>query len=154
ARSRAAGRARATRRPRACPSRPTLTRPSFFAGMGPSRRCPPLPDLRRREPVGPRPDQQVGGGLATIRDSSGERRLVVQLTRAGTLAMLVFGLGSSVSMAGVTTRITVDRNGQQLEEDCRGMLSANGKFFVFTTDAPDLVPDDTNGVSDVFWKDL
>lgn len=33
-------------------------------------------------------------------------------------------------------------------------FSANGRFVVFESAAPDLVPDDTNGVTDVFVRDL
>ncbi len=32
-------------------------------------------------------------------------------------------------------------------------LSANGRYIVFTSDAANLVPNDTNGAADVFWRD-
>jgi Tol biopolymer transport system component len=35
-----------------------------------------------------------------------------------------------------------------------GMVSTNGRFVVFQSDASDLVPGDTNGVSDIFLRDL
>jgi Tol biopolymer transport system component len=35
-----------------------------------------------------------------------------------------------------------------------GQVSANGRYIVFQSDASDLVPGDTNGVSDIFLRDL
>ncbi|MFD0395810.1 hypothetical protein ACFQ3Z_42215 [Streptomyces nogalater] len=34
------------------------------------------------------------------------------------------------------------------------VVSGNGRFVVFVSDADNLVPDDTNGLADVFVKDL
>jgi Tol biopolymer transport system component len=78
----------------------------------------------------------------------------VQPTRTGILAILILGFVNSISIAGVTTRITVDKNGHQLDRDSQGMLSANGKYFVFTSEATEIVQGDTNGAIDVFRKDL
>ena len=32
-------------------------------------------------------------------------------------------------------------------------VSPNGRYVVFTSDASNLVPNDTNGAADVFWRD-
>jgi archaellum component FlaF (FlaF/FlaG flagellin family) len=57
---------------------------------------------------------------------------------------------------GITTRVNVDSNGAQTSGLLWGQgagLSADGRYIVFTADATDLVPNDTNGVSDVFVRD-
>ena len=67
---------------------------------------------------------------------------------------------------GVTTRISIASDGE--EANARGFdrstrrnlfmsrpfLSADGRYAAFTSRAPNLVPDDRNGVSDVFVHDL
>jgi len=67
---------------------------------------------------------------------------------------------------GATTRISIAADGE--EADARGFdrstrrslfmsrpfLSADGRYAAFTSRASDLVPDDRNGVSDVFVRDL
>ncbi|MCL4252616.1 MAG: PD40 domain-containing protein, partial [Anaerolineae bacterium] len=58
--------------------------------------------------------------------------------------------------AGTTTRLSVNMSGNQ--SNGRSLvipkISANGRYVVFTSDATDLVPNDTNGVDDVFVRDL
>ncbi|MFO0981499.1 MAG: calcium-binding protein [Planctomycetota bacterium] len=57
----------------------------------------------------------------------------------------------------VTTRISVDSAGGQGngESDlwANGQVSADGRFIVFDSTAPNLVPGDTNGVGDIFVHD-
>ncbi|MGI5458201.1 TolB family protein [Streptomyces sp. CA-249302] len=54
-----------------------------------------------------------------------------------------------------TERVTVSATGEQGNGNAYGpQLSADGRFAVFTADASNLVPGDTNGSSDVFVRDL
>jgi len=54
----------------------------------------------------------------------------------------------------VTTRVSVDSEGAQANDrSVDPSLSKNGRFVVFTSDASNLVLDDTNGASDVFLHD-
>jgi Tol biopolymer transport system component len=67
---------------------------------------------------------------------------------------------------GVTRRISVASDGGEADADgldrstrrsffmSRPFLSADGRYAAFTSRAPNLVPDDRNGVSDVFVHDL
>jgi Tol biopolymer transport system component len=69
-------------------------------------------------------------------------------------------------LTGATTRISVASDGAQADASgrdandrysmfmSRPFLSENGRFAVFTSRATNLVPDDTNGQSDVFVHDL
>ncbi|MSR61960.1 MAG: hypothetical protein EXS08_05905 [Planctomycetes bacterium] len=54
----------------------------------------------------------------------------------------------------MTTRISVGSGGVQGTADSYSpALSANGRFVAFQSDAPNLVPHDTNGEGDVFVRD-
>ncbi|WP_164905032.1 TolB family protein [Streptomyces cyaneus] len=54
-----------------------------------------------------------------------------------------------------TERITVSGTGEQGTSSSAGpYLSANGRYAAFSSDAPNLVPGDTNGVADSFVRDL
>jgi Tol biopolymer transport system component len=67
---------------------------------------------------------------------------------------------------GVTTRISVSSDGEEADARAfdrstrrsffmsRPFLSADGRYAAFTSRAANLVPDDRNGVSDVFVHDL
>ena len=55
---------------------------------------------------------------------------------------------------GATTRVSVGDNGQANGASSNARISADGRFVVFTSQATNLVADDTNGVSDVFLRDL
>ena len=58
-------------------------------------------------------------------------------------------------VAGTTARISVDETGAQASGlSYLAMMSADGRYIAFNSSAPDLVPGDTNGVPDVFRKDL
>lgn len=56
---------------------------------------------------------------------------------------------------GMTTRVSVSSTGAQHTGQDAGEpdISANGQFVAFTSDAANLVSDDTNGVADVFVHD-
>jgi hypothetical protein len=56
--------------------------------------------------------------------------------------------------AGTTTRVSVRSNGGQANSDSAGpVVSANGRYVGFYSDASNLVAGDTNGVSDAFVRD-
>ena len=56
---------------------------------------------------------------------------------------------------GMTTRVSVDASGGQVSGDSRApTLSADGRYVAFYSLSPGLVGGDTNGVSDVFVRDL
>jgi hypothetical protein len=56
---------------------------------------------------------------------------------------------------GTTTRISVDTNGVQANGDSYGAsISLDGRFVTFYSSASNLVPGDTNGVSDIFVHDI
>lgn len=57
--------------------------------------------------------------------------------------------------AGVVTRVSVDTNEMQANAiSYVGDISADGRFVAFDSEATNLVPNDTNGVGDVFLRDL
>jgi Tol biopolymer transport system component len=59
------------------------------------------------------------------------------------------------TLLGTTTRVSVRTNGTQGKGDSyEPQLSADGRFVVFASDAPNLVAGDTNGATDVFVRDL
>ena len=56
---------------------------------------------------------------------------------------------------GQTTRLSVDANGSQGNASSYGAaIAADGRYVVFASNASNLVGGDTNGVSDVFIRDL
>ena len=56
--------------------------------------------------------------------------------------------------AGTTERVSVSSSGAQAEgSSTETALSSDGRFVVFTSEASNLVPGDTNGSSDVFVHD-
>ncbi len=55
---------------------------------------------------------------------------------------------------GVTTRVSSKTNGNQAsDESAKPSLSADGRYVVFESDSPGLVPNDTNDWTDVFVRD-
>jgi Tol biopolymer transport system component len=57
-------------------------------------------------------------------------------------------------LTGQTTRVSVDSSGSEGEGDSySASISADGRYVAFTSDAPNLVPGDTNVASDVFVHD-
>jgi Tol biopolymer transport system component len=81
---------------------------------------------------------------------------------AGAAATLVVGTGlaaaatpARVGSGAVTSRVPVDRSGQQANGSSYGQpaISADGRFVVFESEASNLVPGDTNNSTDVFVRD-
>lgn len=57
--------------------------------------------------------------------------------------------------AGTTELVSVSSREIQANADAKGpVISANGRFVAFTSEASDLAPNDTNSTSDVFVRDL
>ncbi|WP_244885668.1 TolB family protein [Amycolatopsis vancoresmycina] len=57
-------------------------------------------------------------------------------------------------VAGVTTRVSVDRNGAEGNgASWAPAISADGRYVAFVSDSTNLVPGDTNGFRDVFVHD-
>jgi Tol biopolymer transport system component len=57
--------------------------------------------------------------------------------------------------SGTTSRISVSTGGAQAQGgSTAGGMSANGRYIVFESDAPNLVPGDSNQVPDVFLHDM
>ena len=58
-------------------------------------------------------------------------------------------------LLGTTTRVSVDSSGVQADGPSIGtpVISRDGRFVAFTSDATNLVSDDTNGVADTFVHD-
>ena len=66
----------------------------------------------------------------------------------------VFVRDRATDATGTMTRISVSRSGNEAHgPSLSPVISANGRFVVFESDAADSVPDDTNGVRDVFLRD-
>jgi hypothetical protein len=57
--------------------------------------------------------------------------------------------------AGTTSRVSVSSTGAQADNhSLSSSISANGRRIAFVSDASNLVPGDTNGVTDVFLRDM
>jgi len=70
------------------------------------------------------------------------------------LALALF-TGTASAQAGWTLRASTNSNGEQGDDASqRATLSSDGRFVVFSSAASNLVTDDTNGVDDIFVKDL
>lgn len=58
-------------------------------------------------------------------------------------------------LLSTTSRINLNASGQQLNGNSRNFsISPDGRYLVFTTVATNAVPGDTNGLADVFVRDL
>ncbi|MBP6085767.1 hypothetical protein KA478_00940 [Patescibacteria group bacterium] len=56
---------------------------------------------------------------------------------------------------GMIERVSVDSAGSEANSDSsNSIISPNGQYVVFDSPASNLVPDDTNGVYDVFVRDV
>ena len=67
----------------------------------------------------------------------------------------VGGIQKPQQPAGATVRASVDSNGDEADGDSwTAAISADGRFVVFSSDADDLVANDTNQKTDVFVHDL
>lgn len=79
-------------------------------------------------------------------------RLVLGLLCGSTLATADEAVAGPHVAAPV--RVSVSSDGEQGNDASYfGRMSANARFVVFSSDADDLVPNDTNGLTDVFWRD-
>jgi hypothetical protein len=59
-------------------------------------------------------------------------------------------------LAGTTERVSVNTDGEEQNDGPGGIgidMSADGRYVVFPSQATNLVPDDTNGYSDIFVRD-
>lgn len=75
---------------------------------------------------------------------------VVVLSTAGVLT----GLAHADPAVAVTSRISVATDGGQSDKKSENsVLSADGRYIAFDSDATNLVPGDTNDTSDVFVRD-
>ena len=69
-------------------------------------------------------------------------------------AAMLLTLLSSKSVAVPIQRLSIDSSGAQGNNDsCEPMLSEDGRYVAFSSRAANLVPGDTNGISDVFVHD-
>ena len=79
------------------------------------------------------------------------RRLIIVLASNLLLAM---GMAVPALAGGTTQRVSVRPNGVQANSaSFQSAISAGGRFVAFASDASNLVPGDTNGVTDVFVRD-
>ncbi len=76
---------------------------------------------------------------------------------AGVCVASAITLGHTAAGAmpvGSSTRLSVASGGVEASgASYHGHMSFNGRYAVFSSDATDLVPGDTNGMTDVFWHD-
>jgi archaellum component FlaF (FlaF/FlaG flagellin family) len=76
------------------------------------------------------------------------------------LLLLIFagafaGIASAPAVAGSTVRVSTDSSGGQANADSdSASISADGRYLAFISAATNLVPGDTNGVKDIFVKDM
>ena len=103
-------------------------------------------------------DGTQGDGGSEFPGISADGRYVAFASRA---ANLVPGDTNGVEdiflrdrQTNMTTRLSIASDGTQPDDDSyRPVISANGRFVVFSSLASNLVPGDTNGVQDVFLRD-
>lgn len=71
------------------------------------------------------------------------------------LLLLGSPLAAPAPQNGVTRRVSLGWQDQQAVTPCESpRISGNGRYVVFVSTDPNLVPGDTNGVQDVFVRDL
>ena len=125
----------------------------------PSSEAAPVQLLSVRSPAVPLPAGGDGNSIAPILSPDG--RFVVFTSSANDL---VPGGNSFYSLnvflrdriAGTTTLVSANLGGSGggNGNSTLGQASTNGQFVVFQSDASNLVPNDTNGVTDIFVRDL
>lgn len=101
------------------------------------------------------------GGASTSPSVSADGRYVAFHSRAGNLVVGDTNGQWDVfvhdTMTGETTRMSVSSSGEESndisETDFEAMISSNGRYVVFSSEATNLVDDDTNGERDVFVHD-
>lgn len=74
---------------------------------------------------------------------------------AGAMALSTVAAAGAAPARGETRRVSVSAAGEQVAGDSRGpSISGDGRFVVFGSEADSLVPGDTDGLADVFLRDL
>lgn len=69
--------------------------------------------------------------------------------------LIALTISPAQAQAGMYMRVSVDSNGAQANAmSYRGVLSADGRFVAFDSEATNLVAEDANGFGDVFLHDL
>jgi Tol biopolymer transport system component len=80
---------------------------------------------------------------------------IYRLFLAATLVSLGVAGGAQPVAAGPTTRVSVDSANRQANGPSSvAAISADGRFVAFESDATNLVAGDTNGLTDIFVRDL
>ena len=108
-----------------------------------------LPAAARVEVLAGEPPQTVDS--LPLGDSAPAAQLVTSL---GEFSLPVFALDSGYSSS--ITRVSVANDGTQGNGEAYSLfpsISADGRFVAFGSEATNLVPDDTNGKSDIFVHD-
>lgn len=83
------------------------------------------------------------------------RRRRILLTKAIFLAGALLAGTTSTHAASPTVRVNIDKNGNQSDGGAAfSSISQDGNLVAFTSSAPDLVNNDTNGTYDVFVRNL
>jgi Tol biopolymer transport system component len=108
-------------------------------------------------------DGEQGNNDSSQASISGDGRYVAFFSNASNLAPSDTNVQGDVfvrdRVAGTTTQVDVDSAGNPAVPSAgsggfRPKISANGRFVVFTSNAPNLVPNDTNNFEDEFVHDL
>ncbi|BCL12791.1 TolB family protein [Micromonospora sagamiensis] len=78
----------------------------------------------------------------------------ILLTTTVTAVVVIAAAPPAVAKWATTTRVSVSTTGDQSNDRSDDpAISADGRYVTFDSDASNLVPDDTNGVSDIFVRD-
>ena len=108
-------------------------------------------------------DNQTNGPSNTPRVSDDGRRIVFESTATNLVAGDTNGVrdvflrvrNATVPPTGTTTRLSVDSsNTQATGPSSNPDINADGNLAVFQSDATDLILSDTNGVTDIFLRDI
>ncbi|WP_031485247.1 TolB family protein [Streptomyces bicolor] len=84
-----------------------------------------------------------------------KRRAALTTVAVAVAVALTGTTAGAAPQAPSTERITLSNTGEQGTSHAGGpYLSANGRYAAFESEAPNLVPGDTNGVADTFVRDL
>ncbi|WP_143301946.1 TolB family protein [Candidatus Entotheonella palauensis] len=99
-----------------------------------------------------------GNGPSEEPSINGDGRFVAFVSNADNLVVGDTNQSSDVFVADrqdrQTTRVSVDSNGFEANSDSYSpMISSDGRYVVFVSDAENLVADDTNGFADIFVHD-
>lgn len=101
---------------------------------------------------------EPGNGFSTAPSVSGDGRLVVFQSAASNLVPDDTNAKTDIFLAdraeGALMRISLGIDGVEADgHSTEPVISADGRVIVFTSAASNLVPDDTNGVADIFRYD-